>query len=219
MTDRLTGVRGLVVEPAPPLFPDHPDACFVIHTASNRRLPATWVSTEAAQQFVAAVRDMADWTDANVTGTAALAQVIDEHDGTWDVYGVPRLPTPPYVPTPAEIADLLAGALDVLALNGWCQGEAFDTVDYDVDQEDEEGLAPDQCRVGARGAIHVAAEGHPSPPEAYESSVLASAATAALTETLGVADVTVWNDAAGRTVDELHAAVTRTVDRLRAMGR
>ncbi|MFE9007475.1 hypothetical protein ACFYOY_36050 [Streptomyces sp. NPDC007875] len=213
MTDRLTGVPGLVVEPAPPLFPDHPDACFVIHTASNRRLPATWVSTAAAQQFVAAIRGMADWTDANVTGTSALAQAIDEHDGTWDVYGAPRLPTPPYVPTTTEIADLLAQALDVITVNGWWQGEAFDT-----DQEDEEGLAPEQCRVGVRGAIHIAAEGHPRPPEAYEPSILASAATAALAETLG-ADVTVWNDAAGRTVDELHAAVTRTVDRLRAMAR
>lgn len=220
--DRLTVVRpletkeatpcpGLGVKPAP-LFPDHPDACFVIHIPSNRRMPATWTSTAAAQRFIETVRDTADWTKTNVTGTKTLAQAIDDHNGTWDSFGVPRLPTPPYLPTHAEIADVLDRALAVLTANGWCQGDAFTF--HDTDQELDDSVNPDQCRVCLRGAVNIAAEGHPLPPEVYEPGVLADAAVTALAETLGVDDVTVWNDAADRTAVEVRDVLTRTIDRL-----
>ncbi|GAA1111839.1 DUF6197 family protein [Streptomyces javensis] len=209
-----TSVGGLTIKAAPaPLFPDHPDACFVLHTPSNRRMPATWATPQAAQKFVEAVQDMADWPNANATLTQTIVQAIDDHDGSWDDFGTPRLPTPPYVPSPAEIANLLDKALAVLTTNGWCQGDA--STFHDIDQEHDEDLDPSQCRVCARGAINIAAEGDPRPPTAYELSVLADAATATLAETLSVDDVTVWNDAEGRTSDQLHTAITRTIARLR----
>ncbi|WP_333745600.1 DUF6197 family protein [Streptomyces sp. IBSBF 2950] len=215
MTATLAGVPGLAVKAAPtPLFPDHPGACFVLHTPSNRRMPATWASPEAAQQFVDAIRDKADWTGTEATLTKAIVQAIDDHDGSFDGFDGPRLPVPPYVPTTAEVADLLVKTLVVLTVNGWCQGDA--SAFHDFVQEHEEDLEPSECRVCARGAVNIAAEGDPRPPTAYELGVLAAAATAALAETLGVDDVTLWNDAAGRTSGDLHTAITRTIDRLRA---
>ncbi|MDX3165889.1 hypothetical protein PV516_19065 [Streptomyces scabiei] len=214
MNKPLTSAPGLAIKAAPtPLFPDHPNACFVLHTPPNRRVPATWASPEAAQEFVDAVRNMVDWTSTDVTLTKAIVQAVDDHDGTWDDCDTPWLPAPPYVPTPAETADLLDKALGVLATNGWCQGDA--STFHDLDQEHDEDLEPGQCRACARGAINVAAEGDPRPPTAYKPGVLADTATAALAETLGVDDATVWNDAEGRTSDEVHTAFTRTIDRLR----
>ncbi|MFE9770002.1 hypothetical protein ACFYPC_36680 [Streptomyces sp. NPDC005808] len=209
-----TSVPGLNIKPAPaPLFPDHPDACFVIHAPSNRRMPATWASSTGAQRFVEAIQGKADWTSANATLTQAIVQAIDDHDGSFDGFDGPRLPTPPYTPTQTEIADLLDKALAVLITNGWCQGDA--STFHDIDQEDDEDLDPSNCRVCALGAINLAAEGDPRPPTAYELSVLADAATAALGETLAVDDITVWNDAVGRTDIELRDAMARTIRRLR----
>ncbi|WP_030757299.1 DUF6197 family protein [Streptomyces sp. NRRL F-5135] len=214
MTARPTDVPGLVIRAAPaPLFPDHPDACFVIHPPSNRRMPATWASPSTAQAFVKAIQGKADWTSPNATLTKTIVDAIYAHDGSFDGFDGPQLPIPPYVPTQAETADVLDKALTVLITNGWCQGDA--STFHDTDQEYGDDLDPSQCRVCARGAINIAAEGDPRPPTAYGPSVLADAATAALAETLGVDDVTVWNDAPGRTADDLHDVVARTINRLR----
>lgn len=209
-----TAVPSLIIKPAPALlFPEHTDAYFVLHTPSNRRMPATWVSSAAAQKFVESIQDKADWASANANLTQTIVQAIDEHDGSFDGFDGPQLPTPPFVPTQAEIADLLDKALSVVIANGWCQGD--ESAFHDIDQEHEDDLGPSQCRVCARGAINIAAEGDPRAPTAYEPGVLADAATAALTTTLGVKDITVWNDAPGRTADELHDAMARTIAQLR----
>ncbi|WP_199807498.1 DUF6197 family protein [Streptomyces sp. NRRL F-5650] len=176
-------------------------------------MPATWATPAAARRFVEAVRDVADWASPATVLTEPIFQAIDEHHGSVDGFDGPRLRRPPYTPTDAEIADLLSKALTVLITNGWYQGDASSF--HDVDQEDGDDLDSSDCRVCARGAINIAAAGDPRPPIAYQPSVLAEAATDALAETLGVDDVTVWNDAPGRTASALHDAVTRTIDRLR----
>lgn len=204
----------VVTDPPKDLFPDHPHAYFVTHTPSNRRMPATWTSRKSAQRFIDAAQDMADWSSPTAVLTKAISQAIEDHGGSWDSWGYPWLPAKPYKPTPVEVADVLDKALTVLDRVGWHQGDAY--AFYDEQQEEEEDLAPSECRVCLEGAIHIAVEGQPTPPEMPREEALAEAAVAALRKQLNVKDVTLWNDEAGRTFDEVRDVAARTAAHLRA---
>lgn len=103
-----------------------------------------------------------------------------------------------------ETADVLQGAADILRRNGWHQGDYFDR-----DQLDG-GRGPDDCAVCLHGAINLAAAGNPE-NDYHHNSVKA---TNTLVDWLWTsldpdiyASLSAWNDADGRTADEVIAAL------------
>lgn len=103
-----------------------------------------------------------------------------------------------------ETADILDEALDFLRRNGWIQG------DYINQQQIDDGEGPGDCACCARGAINMAAGGPPDNDylpgaEAASNAVLTwLLISGALGETLSLPE---WNDAPGRTADDVMSAL------------
>ncbi|MFE9432906.1 hypothetical protein [Streptomyces sp. NPDC006640] len=106
-------------------------------------------------------------------------------------------------PTADDVAYVLTTAVAVLETNGWLQGNLYDAA------EAETGTPRSACRVCAVGALNVASAGTPvlglseSERDLPKAVILADMARAALGEHIGPEGVTVWNDAPGRTVEQV----------------
>ena len=107
-------------------------------------------------------------------------------------------------PPTATIADVLNEAARIIRRNGWHQGFYYDR------SQNAYGTRFDQCRVCARGAINLAV----APPDSEDlrrQAIYAVAAVERWLDTNRPQDDTyslaAWNDEAGRTVDEVLAAL------------
>jgi hypothetical protein len=119
-------------------------------------------------------------------------------------------------------AQILADAADVIDRNGWIQNSM-----YDVDSK-RVGKAPARCAVCLMGAINIAAFGLPSemlvPYDVQESVRPAQLARVAAVEHLadlqagavGFPALSDWNDAPGRTRDQVTAFLRAAAAKARA---
>lgn len=118
-------------------------------------------------------------------------------------------------PTADDVAYVLTTAVAVLETNGWLQGNLYDAA------EAETGTPRSACRVCVVGALNVASAGGPvlglteSEHDLPKTVLLADMARAALGEYVGTDGVTVWNDAPGRTVEQVIDAMRATAANLR----
>lgn len=110
---------------------------------------------------------------------------------------------------PAEIADAVDKAAEVIEKNGLHKGYLYDEAKAD------EGTKPAECPVDAVGAINTAVFGQPCwPAEQHPGSLLAQAATLALQETVDK-PVPGWNDEPRRQKRQVVKALRDTAARLR----
>ncbi|QCX81169.1 hypothetical protein C9F11_37930 [Streptomyces sp. YIM 121038] len=114
-------------------------------------------------------------------------------------------------PRNTDVADALDRAADHIERYGWAQGALYDG-------RQAEGAPTSECRVCAIGAINTAVYGSPSYP-AYDSPHhdLALLAERWLRVYLQLDTVTLpeWNDALGRTQEQVVQAMRDTAKRLR----
>lgn len=114
-------------------------------------------------------------------------------------------------PTPTAIADVLDKAADIIDRNGWHQGDLYDGHQADV------GVPVSECRVCAIGAINTAISGQATADLAGYDLLLAGLAETCIDEVLdqGWWTVPEWNDAAGRTQDDVTTALRNAAARMR----
>jgi hypothetical protein len=112
-------------------------------------------------------------------------------------------------PKPADIADVIEKAAEIVEKNGLHKGYLYDEAQAD------EGTKPAECPVDVVGAINIAVFGKPSwPSEERPGSRLAQAAVLALGETVGK-PVPGWNDEDERVVDDVVTNLWEAAERLR----
>lgn len=110
--------------------------------------------------------------------------------------------------TDKTAAQILAEAADVIERNGWVQGRYYDFKQYD------RGTPAADCRVCLLGGINIAMWGNPSYPRADRRPAFYFQMTGELEKTVGSAWVDDWNDAVGRTVEEVIALLRTTAERI-----
>jgi hypothetical protein len=111
-----------------------------------------------------------------------------------------------------SIVEILRGAKAVLERNGWTQ---LDTIDED---QHASGTPMADCRVDLTGALRIAATGDPTAGD----NLTAMEARMALLDVVwesasGCAGLGSWNDAEGRTVDEVYALLDAAIERAEAV--
>lgn len=111
--------------------------------------------------------------------------------------------------SPAEVADVLDKAADIIDRNGHHKGYLYD------EERADGGLLLKCCPVDVVGAINIAVFDMPRwPAEDHPSSPIAQAAVLALQETVGK-PAAGWNDEDERTGEDAITSLWETAERLR----
>ena len=105
--------------------------------------------------------------------------------------------------------DVLRTASAVIRERGWHQGTYFD------EAEQAEGVPVEQCAVCALAALNVAAG---KEPDAFLEGVAETAAQwlYLVLEPMGIKSIHEWNDAGGRTADEVLEVFERAAELVQA---
>jgi hypothetical protein len=115
-------------------------------------------------------------------------------------------------PTPATQADVLDKAADRLAELGWIQGSMYDSKQHHVEK-----VPLAECRTDIYGALKAVVLGEPRFGGDADDLAVVDFALVALHEHLGW-NAFAFNDADGRTVEEVIAAMRETAASLRPVG-